>query len=127
MKPQVILDGTKFSTLEGFYDEVESKLVKGYWGQNLDALNDMLRGGFGGREYEEAFVLIWQHSGKSRQDLGYPETVSQLEKRLLSCHPSNYDYVKDLLADARRGEGETAYDWLIGIIREHEHIAFKEE
>jgi RNAse (barnase) inhibitor barstar len=127
MKPQFILDGNKFSTLEGFYNEVEDQLVKGHWGRNLDAFNDMLRGGFGGREYEEEFVLIWQHSKKSKLDLGYQETIRQLEKRLTTCHPGNQEFVKQLLAEARREEGETTYDWLIGMIKAHEHIEFKEE
>jgi RNAse (barnase) inhibitor barstar len=71
------IDGTRFSTLEEFYEEVSRVLIPGaYWGRNLDAFNDILRGGFGTRE--EGFVLVWKNSDLSRQRLGYPETVRQL-------------------------------------------------
>lgn len=42
------IDGARFTTLEGFYDEVSRVLIPGAsWGHNLDAFNDILRGGFG--------------------------------------------------------------------------------
>lgn len=61
MKKIVKIDGNNFSTLKGFYDEVERKLTKNLdWniGRNLDAFNDVLRGGFGVYEYEEPFKLL---------------------------------------------------------------------
>jgi RNAse (barnase) inhibitor barstar len=40
-----IIDGTRLSTLEGFYDEIEREVLAGApWGRNLDALNDIMRG-----------------------------------------------------------------------------------
>ncbi|MCC6741170.1 MAG: barstar family protein [Planctomycetia bacterium] len=63
-----ILDGTRFSTLDGFYDEVSRVLVPGAkWGRNLDAFNDILRGGFG--TPAGGFVLRWTHAGRSRRTL----------------------------------------------------------
>ena len=48
MKPTLEIDGTRFDTLEGFYDEVSRQLIpRSDWGRNLDAFNDILRGGFG--------------------------------------------------------------------------------
>ena len=42
------IDGKNFSTLEEFYDEISRVLIPGaQWGRNLDAFNDILRGGFG--------------------------------------------------------------------------------
>ena len=39
------IDGRRFSTLEGFYDEASRLVTPGAdWGHNLDALNDNLRG-----------------------------------------------------------------------------------
>jgi RNAse (barnase) inhibitor barstar len=40
------IDGNAFDTLEGFYDEVKRKILRDAdWGSNLDAFNDILRGG----------------------------------------------------------------------------------
>lgn len=42
------IDGSRFSTLEEFFDEISQVLIPGvFWGHNLDGFNDILRGGFG--------------------------------------------------------------------------------
>ena len=92
-----VLDGNKFDTLEGFYVEVERVLTKDLdWkiGRNLNALNDVLWGGFGAFEYEEPIHIIWEHSGKSKSDLGYPNN----------------------------SEGQTVFEIIIEIIKDHKHI-----
>ena len=45
-----ILDGNNFTDMEGFYNEINKLLTKNlHWktGHNLNAFNDLLRGGFG--------------------------------------------------------------------------------
>ena len=66
------IDGLNFSDLEGFYDEIDRVLTKDLdWktGHNLNAFNDLLRGGFGVHDYEEPFILIWKNSAKSKLEL----------------------------------------------------------
>lgn len=112
------IDGANFSTLEEFYAEITRVLIPGEpWGHNLDAFNDILRGGFG--TPDEGFTLRWRNSQLSRERLGYSETVRQLEKRLEECHPTNRPSVRADLERARRGTGPTAFDWLVEIIRIH--------
>ena len=112
------IDGTRFSTLEDFYDEVSRVLIPGvFWGRNLDAFNDILRGGFG--TPQEGFLLVWKHSDISRKNLSYLETVRQLQLRLARCHPSNREFVARDLESAKRNEGATVFDWLVEIIRAH--------
>jgi RNAse (barnase) inhibitor barstar len=118
MSNERVLDGSKVTSLEAFYDEVSEKLIPGAdWGRNLDAFDDILRGGFG--TPEGGFILRWACSNFSSQNLGYSETVKQLEKWLVRCHPSNRESVRGELAEARRGRGETVFDWLVVIIRNH--------
>ncbi|MCA6438523.1 MAG: barstar family protein [Sediminibacterium sp.] len=72
VKQQLVIDGNNFSDLNGFFDEVEVKLTFGLdWkiGRNLNAFNDLLRGGFGRHEYEEPIQLEWVNWKKSRADL----------------------------------------------------------
>jgi RNAse (barnase) inhibitor barstar len=98
-KKTLIIDGSNFETLEGFYSETDKVLTRNLiWdtGHNLDAFNDLLRGGFGAYEYGELVQLIWKNSTKSKADL------SELK------------------------EGETLYDILVSIIKDHEHIEFVE-
>lgn len=112
------IDGENFSTLEEFYDEISRVLIPGAsWGRNLDAFNDILRGGFG--TPDEGFVLRWRNHEVSRQRLAYPETVRQLEKRLERCHPTNRESVRSELDLARAGQGPIVIDWLLEILAVH--------
>ena len=112
------INGNDFKTLEEFYDVVSHILIPGaQWGRNLDAFNDILRGGFG--TPEGGFVIRWLNSTQSQKYLGYSETVRQLTHRLQNCHASNVLYVREQLIAAESGKGPTVYDWLLEIIRAH--------
>jgi Barstar (barnase inhibitor) len=87
------------------------------WGRNLDACNDILRGGFG--TPEGGFVLRWTNSAVSREQLGYPDTVRQLQRSRARCHPTNRQLVSEELARAQGGVGPTVFDWLVDIIQVH--------
>jgi len=112
------IDGAEFASLDEFFDEISKKLIpNAKWGRNLDAFNDVLRGGFG--TPQEGFVLRWKNSQISRERLGYAETIRQLQRRLARCHPTNrYGAAQDLAA-AEAHRGETVFDWLIDIVKIH--------
>jgi len=119
MTKEYVLDGLKIASLEAFYDQISDTLIPGVlWGRNLDAFDDILFGGFG--TPHGGFILRWTHSDTSRASLGYAETVRQLEKRLLLCHPTNQDHVRADLTKAKQGKGPTVFDWLVDIIRDHD-------
>jgi RNAse (barnase) inhibitor barstar len=116
--PVFLIDGNNFSTLEEFFDEVERVLVSSRsWGRNLDAFNDVLRGGFG--TPEGGFVLKWRHSERSRHHLGYDETIRQLQLRLKTSHPASRAAIMHDLQLATNRTGPTVFDWITTIIREH--------
>jgi RNAse (barnase) inhibitor barstar len=112
------IDGTRFETLEGFFREIGGAVVPGAnWGQSLDGLADVLNGGFGTPAL--GFTLRWHHHAVSRERLGYPETVRQLELRLQKCPPDKRGVVMRQLAQAQSGTGPTVFDWLVQIVRAH--------
>jgi RNAse (barnase) inhibitor barstar len=120
MKPSVEIDGLRFTTLEEFFDEVSEIVVPGTdWGRNLDAFNDILRGGFG--TPEGGFVLVWQKHEFSRTRLGYTETIRQLGFHLDRCHPTSMPHVRNQLEMASKSQGATVFDWLVEIIAIHGH------
>jgi RNAse (barnase) inhibitor barstar len=120
------INGSAFETLDGFFDEIGTNVLHGAdWGRNLDAFNDVLRGGFG--TPDEGFVLRWLHSERSRKALGYPATVRYLEEKVRRCHPANVDSVRADLESARRGEGQTLFEILVEIIRAHGPEGEKED
>lgn len=117
-KPLIEIDGARFDGLSGFWNEISTRVIPGFeWGHNLDALNDILRGGFG--TPEGGFRLRWLNFERSKEVLGYPETIRWLERRLQEGHPLNADSVKQQIERARRGEGPTLADTIIAIIRIH--------
>ncbi len=63
------IDGYDFRNLQEFYDVISRVLIPGVeWGRNLNAFNDILRGGFG--TPDNGFILLWKNSSVSRQQLG---------------------------------------------------------
>lgn len=118
LKPVYEIDGSRIHNLGDFWDEVSRSLIPGAdWGRNLNAFNDILRGGFG--TPVDGFVLRWLNSEASRTALGYPETVRDLERALMTCHPESRAVVQEELAKARRGEGQTLFEAIVDIIRIH--------
>lgn len=73
MTPVLTIDGSRFVDYEGFQREFSELLDDHRWHGNLDALNDILRGGFGTPDGN--FVLRWINSDRSRETLGADEAI----------------------------------------------------
>lgn len=117
--PVYVLDGSRFDDLPGFWDEVERVLIPGAsWGRNLDAFDDILRGGFG--TPEGGFTVRWEHAAKSRAALGHTTTLKWLEERLQHVHASSRAELARRLEHARQGRGETLFEALVDILQSHE-------
>ena len=116
---EIVIDGENFSDLRGFYDEATRAFgsPEGRPIRNMDAFNDVLRGGFGDIEPGESLAVRWRNSEKSREDLGYEATVSYLRQALERAHPDNREKLAARLAKAEAGEGPTVFDMICGVIR----------
>ncbi len=69
MKKIYEIDGRRFTTLEEFASHFSDVVLGEYrWRGNLDAFNDILRGGFG--TPEDGFVLLWRKSEISKVNFG---------------------------------------------------------
>jgi hypothetical protein len=121
-----VIDGIRFATLaEGAAEFTRALELTMPWNGNLDAFNDFLNGGFG--TPDDGFVLIWRNSEISRERLRYAETLRWLEERVHNCHPSNVAHFQDRILAAQRREGETLFDTLVAIIRDHDDIELRLE
>jgi RNAse (barnase) inhibitor barstar len=86
------LDGRHVINIEGFYCALGEAIngPAGYFGWNLDALNDCLRGRFGA---QAPFHLTWHHSTTAREHLLDREDQDYL-------HPTvAFDYLLDMLTE----------------------------
>jgi RNAse (barnase) inhibitor barstar len=85
------IDGRKIESGNDFYREIGAAVngTDGYFGRNLDALADCLRGGFGTPEHRP-FEFVWQHSALSRR---YLNDVSYGKRTL-------FDAIREVFRDA---------------------------
>jgi RNAse (barnase) inhibitor barstar len=85
------MDGRKIKSPSDFYREIGYAVngAGGYFGRNLDALADCLRGGFGTPE-QRPYEFEWQHSALSQRYL--TETAHG--------KPSLFDAIQDVFKDA---------------------------
>ena len=121
MKTDYQIDGMAFGDFTGFVAHFNAVVFnKCVWNGNLDALNDILYGGFG--TPDEGFSLTWRNSDTSRKALGYGETALWLMENLQRCHPSNRPRVQSELNDAQNNQGNTLFDIIVEIIRGHKDI-----
>ncbi|WP_411084761.1 barstar family protein [Streptomyces sp. cmx-18-6] len=115
-----VLDGLQIRTLDDFWRIVMDAFDgsgRQYFGRNLDAFADCLSGGPGHPDVDD-YIVEWRHHEVSREHLGYPETVRQLEIRLARCHPANRPAFGADLAAAQEGRGPTVFESLIEIFED---------
>ena len=120
---KIIIDGNNFSNEEEFYNEIDKLLTKDVTfktGHNLDALYDILKGGFGVHEYNEELEITWINASKSKIDLGYKETIKHWEKILKKCLSANKENINNKLQNAKRKTGPTLFEIIIDIIQDEE-------
>jgi hypothetical protein len=113
------IDGAGFGTLAEFHEHFSERVLGGAaWGRNLNAFNDVLRGGFG--TPDAGFRLVWLNSGLSRERLGHAETARTLEASLRDATDAGYRrQLAAWIDEARHENGKTVFDWLVEVIRRH--------
>lgn len=79
-KLTLVIEGANFNNLDGFYKETDQLLTGGgRSGRNLDAFNDLLRGGFGVFDYGSPIKIVWNNFARSKQQLGRETTDTLVE------------------------------------------------
>lgn len=80
-KKKFVLDGHNMKTEDEFYDELQRVLCPGFkhFGRNWNAVNDILRGGFGMYELGEEILLVFKYKKWVEKHLN-PNYITQLKK-----------------------------------------------
>jgi len=90
--------------------------------QSLDALNDLLYGGFGKIEGGEEIRLVWKCFEKNRKDLGLELTKAYYLDKLKRPTVFDVNFVKGKLSELEQGVGQTYFEIILEIISEHRNI-----
>ncbi|OVE61769.1 ribonuclease inhibitor [Chryseobacterium mucoviscidosis] len=111
-----VINGSHFSNLEAFYEEVSSLFLKDEdWKVGtLDGFDDILYG------YEGE--IIWKNVQKSKENLGFDLTKEFYENKIRQGKPFNVTLIQQKLDDLINGNGQTLFEILIEIIESHKNI-----
>ncbi|WP_326739644.1 barstar family protein [Streptomyces sp. NBC_01022] len=114
-----VIDGSEVTGLDRFWDVIGEAVngPGGYFGRNLDAFADCLRGGMGTPD-DDDFVIEWRGHALSARALGHEETARHLRGLSGRAHASNLPRLRQELARAEAGLGPTLFDRLLEIIRD---------
>lgn len=96
-------------------------------GESLDALNDLLYGGFGEIEGKENITLIWKNFEENRKILGLETTLQFYEAKLKSPQIFNTKFVQEKIDDLKKGNGQTYFEIILEIIGAHSNIKLIEK
>lgn len=119
-----VINGSHFSNLPEFYEEVSQVLMKNVdWKVGtLDGFDDILYGGFGVFESKDKVEILWKDSQKSREDLGFEATKEFYENKIKQGKPFNIELIQQKLDDLISGKGQTLFEILIEIIDSHKNV-----
>lgn len=111
-----VINGSHFSNLEGFYEEVSRLFLKdeNWKVGTLDGFDDLLYG-FQGK-------IIWENSQKSKEELGFNLTKEFYETKIRQGKPFNIELIQQKLNELVEGNGQTLFEILTEIIESHKSI-----
>ena len=129
MTKQIIINGQNIHDIPSFYVEVNRVFMQNEsWklGESLDAFDDLLYGGFGTINSNEAVELVWTNCTLSKTALGFETTKAYYQTKLEPGSPFNKKHFTDKLAELEAGKGQTYFDIVIEIIASHTNISLIE-
>ncbi|KAA2223759.1 ribonuclease inhibitor [Chryseobacterium sediminis] len=128
-RKMIVIHGGHFSSLEGFYEEASSALMKDTdWKVGtLDGFDDILYGGFGVIDGKEEIEIIWKESQKSKENLGFNATREFYENKIRQGKPFNIELIQQKLDELTAGKGQTLFEILVEIIESHANIILRLE
>jgi RNAse (barnase) inhibitor barstar len=121
----LVLAGSAISDIPSFYAEVNRVFMADEdWtlGHSLDALDDMLYGGYGALAGQPEATLIWQDIEHTRSALGVDVTRAWLQGKLAGSGMFNEAAIAAQLKALDAGEGQTYFQIVMEIFAAHPRI-----
>ncbi|PZQ29012.1 MAG: ribonuclease inhibitor [Stenotrophomonas acidaminiphila] len=125
MSLTLTLDGARIRDIPSFYDEINRVFMTGVdWtlGPSLDALDDLLYGGYGALDGAAPATLVWTDFAASRDALGVETTRQYLLAKLAQPGRFNRAHAQHALDALDAGRGQTYFDIVLEIIAAHPNI-----
>lgn len=119
------IKGNKIHSISGFYQEINRLFMKNEnWnlGESLDALDDLLYGGYGDLFGLEKIIILWENSEESKKSLGYETTKIYYESKISQPEKYNVKKIKIDLKELQENKGKTYFEIIIEIFKSHKNI-----
>ncbi|MCF2518627.1 ribonuclease inhibitor [Dyadobacter sp. CY351] len=119
---QLTIQGSSIQGIASFYTEINRLFMADEeWqiAESLDALDDLLYGGFGAAKGATALELIWLDMEISRLSLGYEETRRYYLEKLRPGSPFNKALFSEKLKALETSEGKTYFDLVMDVFASH--------
>ncbi|RRU74455.1 barstar family protein [Stenotrophomonas maltophilia] len=119
------IEGTAIDDIASLYAEINRVFMAGEeWqlGPSLDALDDLLHGGYGALAGQAQATLIWRDIAHSRTALGVEATRQWLQAKLDTPGSFNTQAIARQLDALQRGEGLTYFEIVMDIFGGHRQI-----
>jgi len=124
----LVLQGSAVGDIPSFYDEINRVFMSGEdWqlAHSLDALDDMLYGGYGVLAGHADATLIWHDIEHARNALGVAATRAWLQAKLDGNGTFNARAITDQLQALAAGEGQTYFQIVMDIFAAHPSITLE--
>lgn len=121
----LVLEGRAVHDIPSFYTEVNRLFMANEdWqlGHSLDALDDMLYGGYGVLAGHAGATLIWKDIEHSRNTLGVETTRAWLQAKLEGNGRFNRSLITGQLQALDAGQGQTYFEIVMEIFATHAQI-----
>ncbi|WP_343314373.1 barstar family protein [Brucella sp. BE17] len=120
-----IIEGSRVHDIASFYDEINRLFMQEEnWqlGQSLDALDDLLYGGYGALQGAKTATIIWRNFEKCAIALGHETTRNFYLSKLAQSSTYNAERILRDLEELENGTGPTYFDIVLTIIADHPNI-----
>ena len=124
------IEGHSITGIESFYAEINRVFMASEdWqlGPSLDALDDLLYGGYGALAGHATALVAWRDSARCRIALGADATCAWLQAKLQQPGTFNADVIRRQLDALERGEGQTYFEIVMEIFAGHPRITLQLE
>ena len=117
--------GAAVHSIPSFYSEINRVFMTGEdWrlGDSLDALNDLLYGGYGALHAADDIRVEWTDHVVSREALGVEATKEYYREKLRHPQTFSQTHFHELLAQLEAGGGETYFEIVLDVFGQHPSI-----
>lgn len=128
MNEPFIIEGDHIKGISDFYSEINRLTMKNEdWklGESLDALDDLLYGGYGELKEIEHPHFIWLNAEKSRESLGVETTKGYYLNKINHPKQFNTKLFQEKLKNLELGNGKTYFEILLEIFSSHPNITLE--